>query len=230
VLLLTAVVLAAAPVKLVAPPLTGAGVEDAKLKAFTAQLAQSLRATGLEVISSDEIALLLGVERQRQLLGCADSESCLVELSNALGTSATVKGSLARLDDVYQLTLTVLGNDTRILAEHAARASSERELPVLFDEAARALARQLGVELPRRLKPQAWLPAVLGAAAAVTGSVFLVQAKVSFDRLRSETFLPGEGQLVASRGDTYQLVGFIALGVGVAALLTGILLYALGPQ
>src|SRR4051812_30473339 len=114
---LVALALAAAPMKLMMPAATSVGVDDAKTRFFTAHLAGRLRAQGLEVATSEEIGLLLGIERQLQLLGGADSESWLAEISNALGTAATVKTVLARVDDVFQLSLTVLGNDTHVRAE-----------------------------------------------------------------------------------------------------------------
>ncbi|MBK7861160.1 MAG: hypothetical protein IPJ65_21620 [Archangiaceae bacterium] len=222
--------LAATPVKLVAPPLSGPGLSADKVRVFTAALAQSLRASGIEVVTSDEIAVLLGAERQRQLLGCSESESCLAELGNALGTSATLKGNVARLDAVYQVQLTVLGNDTRIIAETSARASDEPALLDPLDEAARALARQLGAKLPRRLKPVAWVPGLLGLLSGAAGTVMLAQSKSDYDTLTHSSFSAGDAERVANRGSALQTGGFVALGVGTALLVAGVLLFLLGPQ
>jgi hypothetical protein len=229
-LALAALMLAAAAApKLVVPPVSGAGVEDAKLRVFTSQLAQDLRSAGLEVITSDEIALLLGAERQKQLLGCSD-ESCLAELSEALGTSATVKGSIAKVGDVFQLGVTVLGNDTRILAEHGVRVSSEAGLLDALDEAARAVARKLGVTPPRRLRPIAWVPAVLGLAASAAGGYLLAQSRASYDQLNAGRFAFGQGELVATQGGQQQAGGWLALGLGLAAIAAGVLLFLVAQQ
>ena len=51
-----------------------------------------------QVISQQDIATMLGLERQKQLMGCADdSTSCLAELSGALGARFVMSGTLTRL-------------------------------------------------------------------------------------------------------------------------------------
>lgn len=219
-----ALTLAAAPLKLMMPPASSVGVGDDKARFFTAQLALRLRAQGLEVLTSEEIGVLLGIERQRQLLGCANSESCLVELSNALGTGATVKTALAKVDDVFQLSLTVLGNDTSVRAELSMRAGSERGLLDGMDGAALELARKLGVA-PVRLRPQAWVPGLLGIAAGAAGGLCLWQSSVALGQLQTGTFGAGEGEVVATRGNTLQWTGLSLIGAGAALLLTGVLVF-----
>ena len=55
-------------------------------------LTQELSRRGFfEVISAGDIRALLGVERQRALLGCSDS-SCTAELSGALGARFVLQG------------------------------------------------------------------------------------------------------------------------------------------
>jgi hypothetical protein len=62
--------------------------------AFSEMLVSSVDQTGLfKVISSAEIATLLGAERQRQLMGCSD-DSCLTELTEALGARLLLQGQV----------------------------------------------------------------------------------------------------------------------------------------
>ena len=226
---LLALVLVASPVKLMAPVLSSVGVDAEKARVFTTELAQRLRAQGVQVVTSDEIAVILGNERQKQLLGCADADgSCLAELSNALGTSGTVKGSVAKIDDVYQLQLSVLGNNTKVLAETSARASSERALLDALADAAVELAHKLGAEPPpreRKLRPQVWVPGVLGLVGAAVGGVLLWQSSDAYMQLTTGHFGAGGGEDVASRGSTYQLAGLLAVGIGGAALLTALIVF-----
>src|SRR5262245_60639309 len=50
---------------------------------------------GVSVTTPAQISAVLGVERQKQLLGCSDSsESCSAELAGALGVEALIIGSL----------------------------------------------------------------------------------------------------------------------------------------
>jgi hypothetical protein len=222
---LLALTLAAAPMKLMMPVASSVGVGDEKVRFFTTQLAQRLRAQGLEVVTSDEIAVLLGIERQRQLLGCANSESCLAEVSNALGTAATVKMAIAKVDDVFQLSVTVLGNDTQVRAELSLRAASERALLDALDDAGVELARKLGVAPPVRLRPQAYVPGLLGVLAGAAGALCLWQSSVAFGLLNSQSFGVGEGELVASRGNTLQWAGLGLIGAGAALLVAGIVVF-----
>ena len=58
-----------------------------------------------KVISSADIATMLGVERQNQLLGCnEDSSACVAELANALGSEFVMAGSVGRVGDNYLVT------------------------------------------------------------------------------------------------------------------------------
>jgi len=62
----------------------------------TEQLTRQLASQDVEVIGSRDLASLISIERQRQLLGCSDeSTSCLQEISDALGAPLTVTGTLS---------------------------------------------------------------------------------------------------------------------------------------
>ncbi len=58
-----------------------------------------------EVLSSADIATLLGFERQRQLAGCKEDDSCFAEIGSALGVDLLVTGSVGALGKVRVLTL-----------------------------------------------------------------------------------------------------------------------------
>ncbi|MDQ3266258.1 MAG: hypothetical protein M3Y59_21860 [Myxococcota bacterium] len=88
-LLLLASGSASAGVKVAAPGLTATGVDPRIAAFFSEHLAQQLAHRGLGVTTAAEISTLLGLERQKQLLGCAD---CQVELGNALGVQGMVQG------------------------------------------------------------------------------------------------------------------------------------------
>ena len=141
--------LAAAPgteMRYAAPGFNAINVDE-KVVAFLADhLAQRLQAGGLQVMTSSDMGAVLGLERQKQLLGCSDSSSeCITELANALGADALITGSVARLDDLYQLNVKVISaTDARALATWSGRANSQREALLALDEAARHLLAQLG--------------------------------------------------------------------------------------
>ncbi len=54
-------------------------------------LAARLTARGIKVITSRDLSTVLGVERQKELLGCAES-SCAVEMLAAAGAEVVLVG------------------------------------------------------------------------------------------------------------------------------------------
>src|SRR5690242_5299342 len=96
-------------VKIAAPGLSGVNLPDALVGFYSEQLAEHLRDNGIEVVTGREMAALMGLERQRQLVGCAaDSNNCLAELANALGVDGLLVGDVARLGSRFQLSVKVL--------------------------------------------------------------------------------------------------------------------------
>ncbi|MDX2012388.1 MAG: hypothetical protein SFW67_19485 [Myxococcaceae bacterium] len=188
--LLVSVATAATPQKarLAILSLQGAGdVDPALAAAMTESLAAEVGARGFfEPISSAEIATLLGVERQRQLLGCGDeAASCTAELAGALGAPYVMSGSLTRLEGIFQLNLQV--SDTvkgRVTARSTKVARDFESLRGLLPW---AVAEACGTPLPP--PPSRALPITLivaGGAAVITGAVFGLLA------LNEEAALRGE--------------------------------------
>ncbi len=66
------------------------------------------REARLDVLGTSDVQAVLGLERQRQLLGCSDSSSCLVEISGALGAPWLVSGSLAKFGRATRVDLKLL--------------------------------------------------------------------------------------------------------------------------
>jgi hypothetical protein len=91
-------------------------VLELKAEGASAELATTLsqvvaeqagKTPGFEAISQAEISAMLNVQRQKQLLGCAD-ESCLAEIGGALGAKLVLSGTLGKLGDSYVLSLQLL--------------------------------------------------------------------------------------------------------------------------
>src|SRR5690348_2331301 len=72
--------------KLVVLDLTVAGgVEPSVAGALTEAITNQVSATGFfQVVSAKDIQTLLGIERQKQMVGCTSEGSCLTELAGAL--------------------------------------------------------------------------------------------------------------------------------------------------
>jgi hypothetical protein len=65
---------------------------------------QAGKIPGFIAISQSEIGAMLGLERQKQMLGCGD-ESCLAEIGGALGASRVLSGSVSKVGESYVLQL-----------------------------------------------------------------------------------------------------------------------------
>ncbi|MFO0597141.1 MAG: kelch repeat-containing protein [Myxococcaceae bacterium] len=74
--------------------LNGAKADLARV--FTVQLGHEIATRGFKVMTPDDIEALLGVERQRQVLNCADAQ-CNAEIANALGSRFVISGSIANV-------------------------------------------------------------------------------------------------------------------------------------
>ncbi len=234
--LLPALLLAAAPL-IAAPGLNGVGFEQAKTDFFGEHLAQELRSAGVKIVTNKEIAALLGMERQRQLLGCAEGSSCMVELANALGAEGVLLGDLARLDDgSIQVNLKIIGTNAGVIGARSGRVATEAQLTDALTAAAYELARacftMLRASEPapatverdlRRapLRAWSWVPSVVAVAGGAVGAVMLLQASDAHTQLTQNpqvTLSNARAQEIAQSGRTSQLIGGIAVGVGVAGL------------
>src|SRR3954464_15436468 len=93
------------------------------------------REGGFKVTTKNDVAQVLGIERQKQLLGCGDAQSsCLAELAGALGVDGILSGSLARIGSGFTVTLRVLrATDGSELATASVRVKNEEELQDWLD-------------------------------------------------------------------------------------------------
>jgi hypothetical protein len=104
-----AVAAAARRVKVAMLPLVALG----GVKPETAQLlgdalaGELRRRPGVSVLTRSDVMALLGAERTRQMVGCADS-GCIAELGGALGADRVVHGSIGRVGDSLVVNLSAL--------------------------------------------------------------------------------------------------------------------------
>jgi hypothetical protein len=158
--LVVAAVVSVAPVKVAAPGLAGVGVSPDLLNFVNEHLSQELTYEGVEVFPPAAITAVVGLDRQKQLLGCGES-SCAAELANALGVDAILIGNVAKLGDVFQLDARLIGaSDAKVVALFSRRLQSESQLLDAMTEAAKAMAPQLATKLNRALTPIARPPSL----------------------------------------------------------------------
>lgn len=100
------------------------------------------------MISTKEVQSLLGLERQKQMLGCGEQGSCLAELAGALGAKLVLSGTVGRLGEVYQLTLQMLDSAKAQTLSRSMRIAKTPEL--LRQQLPFAIAEATGTPAPRR--------------------------------------------------------------------------------
>ena len=145
-----------------------------------------------QVISQRDIQTLLGVERQKQLMGCGDeASSCMTELSGALDARYVLSGQLNRLGGTVQLTLQTLDTQkSQVVGRSLKAAKSAQELRAIIPW---AVAEATGTPPPK--PPSRTWPTVL----MVTGGVsILAGGVVGFAALTRETSLWRELTTAAS--------------------------------
>lgn len=239
-LLVAVLMAAAAPQKLGALGFSHANVADSVAEVAADHFAQQLAGQGFRVVTARELAALIGVERQKQLLGCADSDSsCLAELTNALGTEALVTGSLGRFGSRFTVNLKVTrASDGASLAVFSSEVGSEDELPATLSRAAAEIADQLrpgGRPLPLRHKVGFGIGYALAAALLGVGFAGYGIAYSDYQHLSSATrstyIYAADAFVDRYHGESWQNIGtvFVVLG-GAAALITSVMVMALGER
>src|SRR5512140_1503956 len=93
-----ALTLAAGPRIAVMPICPGEAISEKAVESLTQVLAAELRQqSGASVITARDLASLLSLEKQKQMLGCT-TESCMAELAGAVGADRVVAGDVAKLE------------------------------------------------------------------------------------------------------------------------------------
>jgi hypothetical protein len=155
------VLVQAEPLKLVISGVTGPeGTNPAELAGLADVLQSEVVAIGFyQVLTQRDIAAQLGIERQKQLMGCADDESagCLAEIAGAMNSARVLRGEVSQVEGQLSLTLTlsdgksvtsVLGRATRRASDLGALVPEIRGAvyEVVNQDPARAKERALAVE------------------------------------------------------------------------------------
>lgn len=210
------------------------GVDAAAASTLTDAIATEVSARGFfDVISTKDITTLLGVERQRQLVGCSDDGKCLTELAGAIGSRFVLSGQIGRLGESYQLTLETL--DTQKQKPQGRSTHIAKDLQALRRQIPWSVAEATGTPLPA--PPSRWLPYSLvaaGAAAVLAGGYFGVDGLSKEGQLRSTIQAGQQGQTPLSTMSFYQhqaqsaasekTASLVLLGAGVAVAAVGVLL------
>lgn len=215
----------------------GSGVDASVTQPLSEALTSEVQRRGFfDPISQRDIQTMLGLERQRQMMGCSDdNSSCLAELSGALGARFVLSGTVARLGDAYQLTLTTLDTQKAQPLGRATRLA--KDLGTLQATLPYALSEATATPSPAPPSRAASFSLIgVGSAAAVFGLAWGAVALGQQNQLQGE-LAAGEvnGQPragVLQDQASYQqraraivineIIALASLGVGAALIVTGV--------
>jgi hypothetical protein len=204
---------------------------EAYERRFSSQLT---RGREVEVTTQRDIGQLLGLERQRVLLGCSeDATDCAAELAGALGVDGLLSGTVTRSPSGYLVNLKVLrAKDASEWVSASERKPTELELQDALDAIALRFAGALqGHEPPRVGRVLGWTGVGLGVALAAGGGVLVGLSKADAATLRSDVPQgPLDLENTAARGATFQRTGAVLLGVGAGVAVGCALLLLLLPE
>lgn len=197
---------------------------EKKVAAFAELFADELASTtpGLKVTSSEALASIVGLERQRQLVGCSSDSACLSEIVGALGPATIVSGSVVRLGGKISVSVRALAAaDGRLVyGQQQLVGSEDAALSWLKDQAPRMGQRVLA-------EFTAAAPASrvngFGIASGVVTGIGLVSAIAFWVLVSTEhTAFVNSSSLIDAQphqqaGQTYLAVAWASSAVTVAA-------------
>ena len=147
-LALVVTVFAGAAPTLASPDFSTLNVSNEVARFCNEHLAQQLAARGVQVTTARQISAALGLERQRQLLGCEDAaNSCMAELASALGVDGMLLGDIGKLGTKFQVNLRLTkSSGGRVFATFSRSVSREDDLLEALTDAAAELAPKIFAE------------------------------------------------------------------------------------
>jgi TolB-like protein len=233
--LLPALTVVAAASQLGVMGLSAVDVPPARAALYTEHLATRLVERGYKVVTPNDMAAIIGLERQKQLLACNDS-SCLAELAAALGVGYLVTGQIAHVDDGFRVVVKLLDQTNgAVLLAQSVSARNENAVFTRLDEAAAEIDAKLK-ELEGRSRPTAGhsklalVPLLTGVAAGLAGGALLVSAKVQYDALYrrgADALMLTDAVSARDNGSTQQTIGFVLVGVAAACVVAGVIWFLL---
>lgn len=165
---------------------------------------------GFDTVSKSDIASIIGFEKQKQMLGCAEDASCIAELGGALGVDYMLTGQVGQIGSQLHLSLQLVETRKSRVAARVSRFSDPSEdalVKVTREATAEVLAPALA-RLPAAARPAplpvaaapakagpsrrpAWIAFGVGAALAAGGAVTGSLARSKYSDLEAKQGTPG---------------------------------------
>ena len=150
----------------------GEGVSEKSALAITEAITGEVRRVpGVQLITEQEITSLLGLERQKGLLGCAD-ESCMAELGGALGVDRLVTGNINKVGETWLFNLKLADVKKARVVAQADRRLRKAAIDDLLEQIPAMVTELFGAAPApgpvRTVEPAKAEPAPIAPAAAAT--------------------------------------------------------------
>lgn len=209
-----------------------AGTDAQVVSALSSVLPIEAARHRLRVTSGSELRAMLDLERQRQLVGCSESE-CAAELASALGTEWLLMSDLSNVGGQWLLAMSLIHNSQREPTVRTARRTSDagKLVDLATDAVAELLRRFPMVEQRTSLvRPLGFVVGGAGLAALAAGGLSGGLALMAFNDAKAAG-LAGDAGLFQSQREAAQgrmvaaNVLYVAGAVGLAA---GVLMVLLG--
>lgn len=225
------------PTNVLVPDFAAEGLSAAAAGALVERFAAQLgEAKTLKVQTSGDLARVLGIERQKALLGCGETDgSCLAELAGAMGTGVLIAGTVVKVGSRFTVSLRALrlpGGEP--LTAESARVDGEDALSDWLDQRAIALRQLLApsAAAPPPVPVSRWAPWLvvgLGGVTAVTGGVFYGLSRGDVAHLEKPT-AETDVDAVVLQGKSREALGMGLLLGGGATVAAGLLWAFLAPK
>lgn len=102
-----------------------------------------------EIISKSEIKAMVGLEQEKQLLGCEDDTSCLAEIGGALGVERLVTGTVGKLGMTIIVSMKFINTKT-VTIEGRIYESFKGDESLLVDAIKRLVPRLFGISIKEK--------------------------------------------------------------------------------
>ncbi len=202
-----------------------AGVDRAAVDGLGLVLADEAgKRANVSVVSASEIAAMIGLERQKELLGCNDA-SCLAEIGGALGADLLLTSEVSKIGGQWLVSVSlvevskakVLGRATRDVARDVALVSATRD-------AANQALDAWSAPVPSWTTGEIAAVAAMGGGALLAGigayvaiTSFAEAERVVADASSYDAAVKDDEAAATSKGTKGAIVG----GLGLAAAIGG---------
>lgn len=179
--------------------------------------ADVVKAQKYQVITSADVAMVLGYERGKELLGCSEGSSCFAEIGSALGVDVLCDLSLGAVGNLRVLAVRLIDAKTATpLRRESATVKSEEEL---VDAIHLLVAKVFDLPLPKKkVPPNPGLFVLGGAGALALGGLSLgLLANNDYQRFKADPFndpLGDRAKLEAGVADGLYAGAIVAAAVG----------------